>query len=182
MRIPEKLVMGRIPVAVRVACALESCSVVTGVVAAVSPHAPRTRTILESRTRILDTPGGGYSADLAYALRRLEGPVLVVPADLPLLDGYVLDMISKEYDADFWTTILVSEGYAVRLGLSGGLTTWSGCTMCRYTGISMVDAGSPDAPARHFVLNDYRLAANMNTIRDWVLLGAAQYAPVHYGL
>ena len=182
MHIPEKLVMGRIPVAVRVACALESCHVVTGVVAAVSPHAPRTRAMLESRAQILDTPGAGYSADLAYALRRLEGPVLVVPADLPLLDGRVLDMISKKHDADFWTTILVSEGYAARLGLSEGLTVRSGGTICRYTGISMVDAGRPDAPARHFVINDYRLAANMNTIHDWVLLGAAQYAPVHYGL
>ena len=182
MRIPEKLAMGGIPVAVRVACALESCRAVTGVVAAVSPHAPRARTILESRAEILDTPGGGYSADLAYALRRLEGPVLVVPADLPLLDGYILENISCKYDADFWTTILVSEGYAARLGLSEGLTIWSEGTLCRYTGISMVDAGRPGAPARHFVINDYRLAANMNTIRDWVLLGAAQYAPVHYCL
>lgn len=182
MLIPEKLVMGRIPVAVRVARALKSCRTVTGVVAAVSPHAPRTRTILEPHAEILDTPGAGYSADLAYALKRLDGPILVVPADLPLLDGYILESISYKYDADFWTTILVSEGYAARLGLSEGLTVRSGGVLCRYTGISMVYAGHPDAPSRHVMINDYRLAANMNTIHDWMLLGAAQDAPVHYGL
>lgn len=182
MRIPEKLVLGKIPIAVRVARALESCRAVTGVVAAVSPSAPRTRTILEPHAEILDTPGAGYSADLAYALKRLEGPVLVVPADLPLLDGYILDIISYKYDADSWTTILVSEGYAARLGLSEGLTVWSGGTLCRYTGISAVDASRPDAPSKHVMINDHRLAANMNTIRDWMLLGAAQDTPVYYGL
>lgn len=182
MPTPEKLVMGRIPVAVRVARALESCRTVTGVVAAVSPHAPRTRAILESHAEILDTPGAGYSADLAYALKRLDGPVLVVPADLPLLDGYILESISCKHDADFWTTILVSEGYAARSGLSEGLTVWSGGVLCRYTGVSMVDAAHPEAPSRHVTINDYRLAANMNTIQDWMLLGAAQDSPVHFGL
>ena len=182
MPVPEKLAMGRVPVAVRVVRALESCRTVTGVVAAVSPHAPRTKAVLEPYADMLDTPGAGYSADLAYALKQLEGPVLVVPADLPLLDGYVLERISDMHEEDFWTTILVSEGYAARLGLSGGLTIRSGRVLCRYTGISMVDAGRLDAPPRYMRMDDYRLAANMNTIQDWMLLGAAQYAPVHYGL
>ena len=66
-------------------------------------------------------PGAGYSADLAYALKRLDGPVLVVPPTCHCWTGNILESISYKHDADFWTTILVSEGYAARLGLSEGL-------------------------------------------------------------
>ena len=179
----EKLTIRyHIPVALRVARALESCSSVTRVVAAVSPHTPYTRMMLQPHVGILETPGSGYSADLAYAMGRLEGAVLVTPADLPLLDGMILDHISHMYDKERWTTMMVSEGYAARLGLSEGLTIWSGNTLCRYTGISAVDAARPGAPPRYVIVNDHRLAVNMNTIQDWALLGAAQDLPKYYGL
>ncbi len=35
---------------------------------------------------VIITQGNGYSLDLRYALRRVEPPVLVLPADLPLID------------------------------------------------------------------------------------------------
>ena len=178
----EKLVLGNIPVALRVAEALESCRMVTRVVADVSPGAPQTRSMLAGRIKTLETPGAGYSADLAYALGRLAGPVLVTPADLPLLDGGILECICHMYEGGYWTTILISELYAARLGLSPGMTINMEGIRCRYTGISVVDADCMDAPARYVIMDDYRIAANMNTARDWDLLGAAQYLPKDYGL
>jgi GTP:adenosylcobinamide-phosphate guanylyltransferase len=131
---------------------------------------------------MLETPGAGYSADLAYALDRLEGAVLVVPADLPLLDADIIGRISEMYDESSWTTLLVSEGYAARLGLPPGVTVRLGNTPHRYTGVSAVDAGRPGAPPRYVIMDDYRLAANMNTVRDWALLGAAHDLPREYSL
>ncbi|MCE2508902.1 MAG: NTP transferase domain-containing protein [Nitrosopumilaceae archaeon] len=180
---PEKLTLGgHIPVALRVAGALCSCPAVSRTVAAVSPRAPRARAMLERRVDTLETPGDGYSADLAYALGRLEGAVLVVPADLPLLDGDILERVSGMHEKGSWTTVLVSEGYAARLGLSPGVSIRLDGAPYRYTGISAVDAGLPDSPPRYVTINDYRLAANMNTIRDWALLGAAHDLPEDYGL
>ena len=180
---PEKLTLGgHIPVALRVAGALGSCPAISRTVAAVSPRAPRARDMLAGRVDTLETPGAGYSADLAYALERLEGPVLVVPADLPLLDADIIGRISGMYERGSWTTLLVSEGYAARLGLSPGVTIRLGNAPYRYTGVSTVDAGWPDSPPRYVTMDDYRLAANMNTVRDWTLLGAAHDLPEDYGL
>lgn len=180
---PEKLTLGgHIPVALRVAGALGSCPAISRTVAAVSPRAPRARAMLAGRVDTLETPGAGYSADLAYALERLEGPVLVVPADLPLLDADIIGRISGMYERGSWTTLLVSEGYAARLGLSPGVTIRLGNAPYRYTGVSAVDAGRPDSPPRYVTMDDYRLAANMNTVRDWTLLGAARDLPEDYGL
>ena len=183
LQFPEKLTLGgHIPVALRVAGALGSCPAISRTVAAVSPRAPRARAMLAGRVDTLETPGAGYSADLAYALKRLEGPVLVVPADLPLLDADIIGRISGMYERGIWTTLLVSEGYAARLGLSPGVTIRLGNAPYRYTGVSAVDAGRPDSPPRYVTMDDYRLAANMNTVRDWTLLGAAHDLPEDYGL
>ena len=180
---PEKLTLGgHIPVALRVAGALGSCPAISRTVAAVSPRAPRAKAMLAGRVDTLETPGAGYSADLAYALKRLEGPVLVVPADLPLLDADIIGRISGMYEGGRWTTLLVSEIYAARLGLSPGVSVRLGGAPYRYTGVSAVDAGRPGSPPRYVVMDDYRLAANMNTARDWALLGAAHYLTEDYGL
>lgn len=180
---PEKLTLGgHVPVALRVAEALRSCPAVTGTVAAVSPRAPRAMGMLAGRVDVMETPGDGYSADLAYALRRVDGPVLVVPADLPLLDGDALGRVAESYDPEYWTVVTVSERYAARLGLSPGISVRAGGAPLRYTGISVVDAGRPAAPARHVTINDYRLAANMNAPSDWALLGASLHLPEEYGL
>lgn len=169
------------PMALRVVRALDACPRITRVVAAVSPNAPAARSILSKHIDLLDTPGEGYSADLTYALKHLSGGVLVVPADLPLLDHLILDTISHQYDADYWTTILLSEAYASRLGISPGIVVrWRGL-LYRYTGVSIVDADC-NPPIKHMILDDYRLAININTIQDWVLFGAASHLSEEYGL
>lgn len=180
---PEKLTLGgRIPVAQRVISALISCPAIDNVVAAVSPQAPGAMEMLAGRIDIIKTPGDGYSVDLAYALQRLQGPVLSVPADLPLLDADILNQVAAEYAPRYWTTITISEGYAARLGFSPGILVDGSGIPLRYTGVSTVHAGRPGVPTRHVTMNDYRLAANMNTPADWVLLGAAQYLAKDYGL
>ena len=180
----EKLTLGhRRPVVLGVADALDRCGAIAGVVAAVSPHAPQTRALLEDVVSILETPGAGYSADLAYALERLEGPVVVVPGDLPLLDGAILDRVAAAHRPGWWTLLLVTEGYASLLGLSPGIRLTHRSTPCRYTGVSVVDAGvASGAPQRMMIIDDPRLAVNMNTLGDCALLGAAHEPSEHLGL
>lgn len=180
----EKLTLGhRRPVVLGVADALGRCGAITGVVAAVSPHAPQTKAVLEGEVPVLETPGTGYSADLSYALNRLEGPVLVVPGDLPLLDGAILDRVAALHRPGWWTVLLVTEGYASSLGLSPGIRATHHKMPCRYTGVSMVEAGAAGrSPQRMVIINDPRIAVNLNTIGDCALLGAAHDLPEHLGL
>lgn len=176
----EKLTLGhRRPVVLGAVGALSGCGAILEVAAAVSPHAPQTRSILEGRARLLETPGSGYSADLACALDMLEGPVLVVPGDLPLLDSDMVCRVAGMYDAAKWVTLLVSEEYAGSLGSSPGISVRCDGQSCRYTGISVVDARSAGAvPQRNVIVNDPRIAINTNTIQDWrVLLGGAHDSP-----
>lgn len=169
----EKLTLGYgEPAALRVVRALKSCPDITRMVAAVSPHTPRTRMLLEAHMEVIDTAGSGYSTDVSGALKRLEGNVLVLPADLPLVDGHILGRILRLHKKGFWTTILITERYATSLGVSPGLTIRLDGTLYRYAGISMVNAAHTDVPTQHVVLDDHRLAANMNTPQDWALLGS----------
>ncbi|WP_256417023.1 NTP transferase domain-containing protein [Halorubrum laminariae] len=101
------------PMVDRVIAAL-AASRIDRVRAVVSPHATATREHLAERAvgtdsrlplRVVDAPGDGYVADLRYALGDAESaadpdvdptispPVLTVAADLPLLDGEVVDRV-----------------------------------------------------------------------------------------
>lgn len=180
----EKLTLGYAGAAVLgVVEALECSGAIHVVVAAVSSQAPRTRTMLEGRADTLDTPGDGYSADLAYALDRLHGPALVVPGDLPLLDGPTVAAVARAYDPSRWISVLITERYAARMGVSPGIGhMWNG-RPCRYTGISVVDAdAAPDAPQHYTIMDRPGIALNLNTNQDLALLGAAYDFPEQPGL
>lgn len=57
------------------------------VAVAVSPRTPQTaRWARSRRMEVVETPGRGFVEDAAAAVARLGTPVLVVAADLPLLD------------------------------------------------------------------------------------------------
>ncbi|MFB6244605.1 MAG: NTP transferase domain-containing protein, partial [Halobaculum sp.] len=82
-------------------------------VAVGSPHTPATRAYVEEppadapvavhSADYLEAPGEGYVADLAYALDRVDPPVVTVAADLPLLAGEVIDRLLGAADGESLT-------------------------------------------------------------------------------
>lgn len=169
-----------IPMILRVVAALKGCPRITSICVATSPHAPQTRCILKDRVRMLETAGAGYSKDMTSALTEMSGPTLIVPGDMPLLDSAVISDILHHYDDNTWTTVLTSESLARLLGASRGVNVAYRRRLCRYTGISMVNATQAlSVPQRHIIQDDIRLVVNVNSIRDCVLLGAAHHAPIH---
>lgn len=177
----EKLTISfGIPMICRVLAALEGCSDITSVYVATSPHAPKTRRILRGRACIIETAGEGYSKDMAAALAEMSGPTLIVPGDMPLLDSAILSCIIDRYDDTTWTTILVSESIARHMGVSEGIKIIHDTRLCRYTGVSMVNATQASSVSEsHIILDDARLVVNVNSIQDCILLGAAHYLPMH---
>ncbi len=164
----------------RVLEALRESQVET-VVAAVSPNAPDTRAhLLENESpaglevEVLETRGEGYVADLQSILESpsnsLSTPVLTVAADLPLLEGAVIDTVLERYrrrtrtettadgEANRSLTVCVPVAMKRRLGFGVG-TTLPERPHLAPTGVNIV--GESTQPMTEMI-TDWRLASNVN--------------------
>ena len=154
----------------RVVDALSKSNRTDCVAAAVSEHAPRTLSLLESRgVRTVFTRGLGYPLDMAEALSALGTPAMVVPGDMALMDAGAVRAILDSADTEAGLTSVVCDASFVReLGLELGPPAPGGRV---YSGISVVGAPLPDgeAPESLLVFNDMRAAFNANTLEDYAL-------------
>ncbi|ABK78602.1 4-diphosphocytidyl-2C-methyl-D-erythritol synthase [Cenarchaeum symbiosum A] len=169
----EKLLLGGTPMVLRVLDALKQSGCFGGIAAAISPNAPDTALLLEERgVRVIETGGSGYPQDLNRALSDLEGTVMAVPGDLPLLDAQVIRvLVDRCRQGDSWTSFVVSEGFLCTMGLRGGYYTEYNGKRCAYTGVSVVDAGKAgplqEIGERLEMVNDPRIAFNVNTVQEY---------------
>jgi adenosylcobinamide-phosphate guanylyltransferase len=152
--------LGGRPLVDRVRAALDA-SGLERVYAVTSPNAPRTAAHVEPP--LIETPGDGYVSDLQSALadERIDEPVLTAAADLPLLDGAVVDRVLAAADGDT-LTVAVPAGRVRALGFSVDTTMRVGGVAVRPAGLNVVGEG----PERTWVTRDRRLAANVNRPRD----------------
>ncbi|WP_232703580.1 NTP transferase domain-containing protein [Halobacterium wangiae] len=146
--------VGGRPMVDRVRDALDASRVDT-TYAVVSPHAPATRDHVAADLPVVETPGEGYVADLSSALERVETPVLTVAADLPLLEGDVVDAVLDHADGS--TSVRVPRALKEALGAScNGDAAWVP------TGLNVV-GDDEDSVYRSY---DARLAVNVNRRAD----------------
>ncbi|MBV0901381.1 NTP transferase domain-containing protein [Haloarcula salina] len=152
--------VGGVPMVDRVVRALRRSSL-EGIYAVVSPNAPETAAHLD--LPCIETPGEGYVADLGAALDddRVSTPVLTVAADLPLLDGEVLDRVLDVHENGS-LTVLVPAALKRDLGVSDDATFVDDGREVAPTGVNVVGDGPDDAA----VVPDRRLAVNVNTLAD----------------
>lgn len=148
------------PMVDRVLAALDA-SRTDRVYAVVSPHAPETAAHVDCPT--IETPGEGYVADLQAALGddRIDRPVLTVAADLPLLDGAVVDGVLDAYEGG---SLTVATPTFLKSAL--GVTV---DTRFVHDGEELAPAGVNvvgDGPDRTVVRDDARLAVNVNRRED----------------
>jgi threonine-phosphate decarboxylase len=153
-----------IPMIDRVLSALAESGVDT-VHAAVSPQTPKTHQHLDSKSRggprIVETPAEGYVEDLQRALDRIEPPVLTVAADLPLLDGGILDRVLARHDSGS-LSVYVPDHLKRALGVSSETTMdWDGQRVAS-TGVNVVGGNGE----RRYLSHDARPAVNVNYPED----------------
>ena len=152
--------VGDVPMVDRVFGALDESRVDTAY-AVTSPAAPETRAHLDAPC--IETPGEGYVADLDAALsdERLSLPVLTVAADLPLLDGAILDRVLAAHDQGS-LSVLVPAARKRELGVSDDRTFERDCREVAPTGVNVVGETGDDA----WLTEDARVAVNVNTLGD----------------
>ena len=97
---------------------------------------------------------------------------------MPLLDEEIIQVMVEKFSIEnVWTSFLTSKKFLNSLGLESELVTTYDNIECAYTGISIIDAKKikkcDSIIENHIILNDKRIAFNLNTKKDYELLNAA---------
>ena len=83
-------------------------------------------------------------------------------------------MIEKFNPKNTWTSFLISKKFLSSLGLESDLLVTTSGLVCAYTGISIIDAKKiknwNQIKENYHILNDKRIAFNLNTKQDYKLL------------
>ena len=173
----EKLLLKYIhPTILHVIFALQNSKCFSKIIAVTSPYSPKTKEMLQKNgIEIFETSGKGYVEDLNLAIKSFEDEVLVVSGDLPLLDGeIILKIISKHNPDKIWTSYLVTEDFMKSLGLNLEFKVTFQNKKCYYTGVSIINAKEIKnfdvIKETYYILNDKRIAFNLNTQEDYNLL------------
>jgi len=176
---PEKLLLEyKKPIIFHVIDSLNDSYCFSKVFAATSSNSPDTKFELEQiGVETLDTSGDGYVNDLNFLLQKIDGSVFVVSGDLPLLDKEIIQKLVKFNSENIWTSFLVSKKFLNSLGLKSNLLVKCDGVECVYTGISIINAdkikNSNTVKEKYIILDDKRIAFNLNTKRDYELLNSS---------
>ena len=177
---PEKLLLEyEKPIIFHVIDSLNDSHCFSKVFAATSPNSPDTKNELEQRgIETLDTEGNGYVNDLNFLLQKMDGFVFVVSGDLPLLDEEIIQIMTEKFNSkNVWTSFLVSKKFLNSLGLESNLLINSGDIDCVHTGISIINADKiqnlDPVKENYIILDDKRIAFNLNTKKDYELLSSS---------
>ncbi len=176
----EKLLLKyKKPVILHVLDALRDSNCFSKIMAITSSNSPQTKKFLEENSiELFNTPGDGYVNDLNLVLKSLNDFVLITSADLPFLDGDIIKKIITQCDLEnIWTTIIITKKFLDSLHLSSDYWFEFENQLCCYSGISLVNAKKiltmENISEKFIIIDDKRIAFNLNTKQDYDLLGTA---------
>jgi adenosylcobinamide-phosphate guanylyltransferase len=174
----EKLLLKyKKPVILHVVDSLNDSQCFSNILALTSSNSPNTKKLLqENNIEVFDTSGIGYVEDLTLVLQSRSDSMLVTSGDLPLLDEEIIQKIVKNYNPEkTWTSILVTNKFLTTLGLESDYSIHYNNQKCNYTGISLINANkinsSKNLDENYIIIDDKRIAFNLNTKQDYDLLG-----------
>jgi len=155
------------PVIQHVISALQDSGMFSKIVCVTSPNAPKTHQFVKTLgVSIIEAEGKGYVSDLSNALLTFDEIVFVVSGDMALLD-----------DKELWTSVLVRKKFLDCLGIDAEYSIRCNNEECAYSGISIVNPnkilGMQQVQESYVVLDDKRVAINLNTKKDYDLLCAS---------
>lgn len=170
------LKVGGKPMIEHVIDALKDAEHIDGIIITVSGHTTRTnKHMKEMSFTTLKTPGRDYVSDLKYAVVKLRlETVMSVSADLPLLTSDIIDRIIEEYlqHNKPALTVVVPLEIKERLGLGTEYALKLGTERFVPAGINVINGKEIDEKELKedvFVIDDYRVAVNVNTPHDLMI-------------
>ena len=180
MNLPqEKLLLKyKNPVIQHVINALQESGCFSKIIGATSPNAPKTSEFLKSiGISIIQTEGKGYVNDLNQILYNFDEHVFVISGDMPLLDAKIIKKIIQLADIkNTWTAVLLSKNFLDSLNVKTEYLVTLSKKEYSYSGISIVNptclSGTKHVEESYVMLDDKRIALNLNTKQDCDLLGA----------
>jgi len=179
MNLPDEklLLQYRKPLVLHVVDSLKNSNCFSKILAITSHNSSKTKKLLEENNiKTFDTPGTGYVEDLNLVLKAINDDILVTSGDLPLLDGEIIQRIVDQYDSKkIWTSIIVTNKFLNSLGLESDHSVKFNDQVCNYTGISLVNSKKilslENLDEDYIILDDKRIAFNLNSKQDYDLLG-----------
>lgn len=155
-----------VPMVERVISALAGSHMFGRIVAAASSNTPKTKEFLKSKgIEIIDTAGEAYPQDLSRLLSGLKPEkVMVVPADIPLLDAQAVNDIvdvakNKQEPA---VSIVLEKGFVESIGVKPSVVFGRYC----HSGITIFNTArvaGETVQERYVVMNRKEIALNVNT-------------------
>ena len=132
------------PLITRVIEAAKESKKITEIYVAVTSYSPKTaQEAKKTSVKVIETQGKGYHADVQQAVQdaKINCPVMVVSADLPLLNGAFLDEIIEEYEESGKPalTVMIPEEALIEFGLSAVSPFEHEGKMYAVSGINIID-------------------------------------------
>jgi adenosylcobinamide-phosphate guanylyltransferase len=127
---------------------------------------------------IIETSGIDYSTDLMFVLEKLKrSTIFVLPSDIPLITPELIERIIADWKSDMQCiSIVMDKEFIIKLGLRPTLTIRLGGKEYFHSGISIFDSSKiqkgEEIKEHYITLNNERLAFNINTKKDFFLLGS----------
>jgi len=176
----EKLLLKyRKPIIQHVISALEESGCFSKIICATSYNAPKTSKFVKDLGMLtVETKGKGYVEDLNETLKSFDDDVFVVSGDLALLDSEIVQKIVNDFEnGQSWTSVLVSKKFLDLIGIKPEYFVNYNGKECAFTGISIVNpkaiVGMEHVLESYIVIDDKRIAINLNTKSDYDLLSTA---------
>jgi adenosylcobinamide-phosphate guanylyltransferase len=130
---------------------------------------------------IIETSGIDYSTDLIFVLEKLKRSIVfVLPSDIPLITPELIKRIIANWKSDKQCiSIVLDKEFIIKLGLMPTLSIRLGNKEYFHSGITIFDSSKirkgQEIEEYYISLNNERLAFNINTKKDFFLLGSKKF-------
>ena len=179
MNLPqEKLLLKyKNPIIQHVISALQESGCFSKIFGATSFNAPKTNEFLKGLgISTIQTQGNGYVNDLNQILQNFNEDTFVISGDMPLLDAKIIKKIVQLVDTtNTWTTVVLSKNFLDSLHVKTEYLVIYNNKEYSYSGISIVNpiriSRMKPVEESYLILDDKRIALNLNTKQDYDLLG-----------
>ena len=164
------------PIIAHVIKAVKESKRVAELYVAVTAHSPITaKEAVKASVNVIETDGQGYHADVQQAVKNanLNGPVLIISSDLPLLNGKFLDQIIARYEMSGKPalTVLIPEEAFSMYGLTAVSPYEHDGKMYAVSGINIIDGGriSEEQEQEVVVTSKPEAVFTVNSVEDLIV-------------